>query len=93
MINAGLAFQDYIRSSNLLPFDRESHVGCWKNLTVRTSSSGEVMLILLIFAKELTPEQLQEVKNSLTATFSNLENPKIVSFFLIGEDNDNPLLL
>lgn len=53
MVKVALAFQDYIRGSSLKPFDPENHEGCWKNLTVRTSTNGQVLIILLISAKVL----------------------------------------
>ncbi|XP_021955567.1 tRNA (uracil-5-)-methyltransferase homolog A [Folsomia candida] len=81
MVKVALAFQDYIRGSSLKPFDPENHEGCWKNLTVRTSTNGQVLIILLISAKELKPEEFLEMKNSLIQTFSN-NDPQIASCFL-----------
>lgn len=48
MVQGALAFQEYIRSSNLDPHDPETHSGCWKQLTVRTTCDGQLMLVVLI---------------------------------------------
>jgi hypothetical protein len=48
MIDGALAFQDYVRKSDLNSYDPETHLGCWKQLTARTTEDGQLMLYIHI---------------------------------------------
>lgn len=51
MVDGALAFENYIRKTSYEPFDPETHSGVWKQLTVRTSSQGDLMLYVIVSRK------------------------------------------
>lgn len=51
MIDGALAFENYIKGTSYEPYDPETHHGVWKQLTVRTSSQGDLMLYIFISRK------------------------------------------
>lgn len=48
-----LATRDYALEHNLSFFDPKEHVGLLRNMVIRTSSAGDVMLIVLFFYEDL----------------------------------------
>lgn len=66
-------FEDYIRLSPLPPYVAETKSGFWHHLVVRVSMAGEVMIMVDMNTKNLTPQQLQYVKSDLSNFFFNGE--------------------
>ncbi|XP_065337282.1 tRNA (uracil-5-)-methyltransferase homolog A-like isoform X2 [Cloeon dipterum] len=63
------AFEQYVRTSPLSPFVPETHEGHWRQVTVRVSSRGDVLLLAVIHPQNLTDDQLEEVKTDLREFF------------------------
>lgn len=63
------AFEQYVRTSPLSPFVPETHEGHWRQVTVRVSSRGDVLLLAVIHPQNLTEEQLEAVKTDLREYF------------------------
>ncbi|XP_036613709.1 tRNA (uracil-5-)-methyltransferase homolog A [Trichosurus vulpecula] len=64
------AFQEYIRSTPYSVYSPETYEGHWRQLTVRTSRSGEVMAIIYFHPQKLSKEELAELKASLGQHFT-----------------------
>ncbi|KAM9330866.1 tRNA (uracil-5-)-methyltransferase homolog A [Gastrophryne carolinensis] len=65
------AFQEYIRSTSYAVYSPETYEGHWKQLTVRSSRGGHVMIIVYFHPQKLTKENLADLKSSLAAFFSD----------------------
>lgn len=100
---AVLIFQDFIRKSKLAPFSPADYTGYWRFLTVRDSTStGDVMLIVVMHPQNLTEEEIDQVKRDLIDHF-NSEGAvacgiKSLYFQLVikkrvGEDGSKPVHL
>ena len=75
-------FQSYIVSSHLPPYDKKTHKGFWRELTIRVYTTSEVMVILQVNAKEYPDDFVTEKKNivdliSKLAGERNQETPLI----------------
>ncbi|XP_026739133.1 tRNA (uracil-5-)-methyltransferase homolog A [Trichoplusia ni] len=100
---AVLLFQDFVRKSSLAPFSPADYSGYWRYLTVRDSTStGEVMLIVVMHPQELTESELDKIKSDLKEHFSSEEaiacGIKSLYFELalkrrVGEDGAKPVHL
>ncbi|XP_074062635.1 tRNA (uracil-5-)-methyltransferase homolog A isoform X2 [Macrotis lagotis] len=64
------AFQEYIRSTPYSVYSPETYEGHWRQLTVRTSRSGEIMAIVYFHPQKLSKEELAELKASLGQHFT-----------------------
>ncbi|XP_044530515.1 tRNA (uracil-5-)-methyltransferase homolog A [Gracilinanus agilis] len=64
------AFQEYIRSTPYPVYSPETYEGHWRQLTVRTSRSGEIMAIVYFHPQKLSPEELAGLKASLGQHFT-----------------------
>nr|DBA23109.1 TPA: hypothetical protein GDO54_014058 [Pyxicephalus adspersus] len=64
------AFQEYIRSTSYTVYSPETYEGHWKQLTVRSSRKGDVMVIVYFHPQKLSKEALADLKSSLRAFFS-----------------------
>ncbi|WAR03771.1 TRM2A-like protein [Mya arenaria] len=62
-------FQTYLDSSAYGAFHPETHIGHWRQLTVRSSRLGHLMVLLDFHPQQLTQEKLQEVRKSITEFF------------------------
>ena len=62
-------FQQYIRQSELKPYNTFDHTGYWKMLTVRTASSGEVMAVVHIHPQQLEDTEVKEEMSKLKDFF------------------------
>ncbi|ODN01495.1 tRNA (uracil-5-)-methyltransferase A [Orchesella cincta] len=79
MVQSALKFQDFVRQSKFEVYDPETHDGCFRQLTVRVTSKDDVMLMVLLSDKKITPEDFQSLKDELKNSFSK-ENIK--SFYV-----------
>ncbi|KAG1674637.1 tRNA (uracil-5-)-methyltransferase A [Nymphon striatum] len=69
-------FQNYIRQSDKIPFCAETHVGYWRQLTVRTTKTKDIMAIIVMHPQTMSEEELDE------------EKKEIVKYFTVGEAKD-----
>ncbi|KAM9987596.1 hypothetical protein ACTFIZ_000107 [Dictyostelium cf. discoideum] len=84
-------FNEYITEPNLgsnrKPFDKNSHSGFWRQLTVRDFTSGETMATIQFNHKGLTAEELETEKNNLKNYFKSLpEEQRITSLSVQAYD-------
>ncbi|KAI1901075.1 hypothetical protein AGOR_G00056400 [Albula goreensis] len=63
-------FQDYIRTTPFSVYSPETYEGHWKQLTVRTSRTGEIMIMVFFNPQKLQEEELKELKGSLRQYFT-----------------------
>ncbi|RUP50139.1 hypothetical protein BC936DRAFT_140227 [Jimgerdemannia flammicorona] len=61
------AMQNYVRSSDLEPYDRTTKQGYWRSLLVRTQRCGEIMIIVQFHPQDLTEERITEEKARIKA--------------------------
>ncbi|XP_076290388.1 tRNA (uracil-5-)-methyltransferase homolog A [Lasioglossum baleicum] len=61
--------EEFVRNSGLKPFQPVDHSGHWRQVTVRTTQSGDMMVIVGIHPQDLTQEQLDELKLQLKDLF------------------------
>ncbi|CAF2823089.1 unnamed protein product [Rotaria sp. Silwood2] len=64
-------FQDHIRSRSSPWYSGETHVGCWRQLTVRTSRLNHLMIMISFCQDQLSPEEIDEEKKSLLNYFTH----------------------
>lgn len=62
-------FETFVRSSGLPPFNNVSQVGYWKQLTVRTSRSGDCLAWIILHPQSMTDAEKEELKEKLKAHF------------------------
>uniref|UniRef100_A0A2A4IVR4 tRNA (uracil(54)-C(5))-methyltransferase n=1 Tax=Heliothis virescens TaxID=7102 RepID=A0A2A4IVR4_HELVI len=100
---AVLLFQEFVRQSKLAPFSPADYSGYWRYLTVRDSTStGEVMLIVVMHPQALTESELDDIKKGLIQHFNSEEaiacGIKSLYFELVvkrrvGEEGSKPVHL
>ncbi|XP_033342827.2 tRNA (uracil-5-)-methyltransferase homolog A [Megalopta genalis] len=61
--------EEFMRNSDLKPFQPVDHSGHWRQVTVRTTQCGHLMVIVGIHPQDLTGEQLEELKTQLKDFF------------------------
>lgn len=71
-------FENFAKETGYEPFDFVSHTGHWKQLTVRTSSTGEVLVWAILHPQDMTTDQRTELKNKMVQVFVETEtDPEI----------------
>ncbi|KAG2186857.1 hypothetical protein INT44_003084 [Umbelopsis vinacea] len=65
--------EQYIRQSEYPPYDRVSHEGVWRSLLVRSPKTGEVMVMVQLQEKDMTPEQLESEKKKIVEYWADFE--------------------
>ncbi|OAD52212.1 tRNA (uracil-5-)-methyltransferase like protein A [Eufriesea mexicana] len=65
-----VVLEEFIKNTELKPFDPVDHSGYWRQVTVRTTLCNDVMVIVGIHPQDLTPEKLEELKLQLKAFFT-----------------------
>ncbi|KAK6483707.1 tRNA (uracil-5-)-methyltransferase-like protein A-like [Huso huso] len=63
------AFQDYIRTTGFSVYSPETYEGHWKQLTVRTTRTNEIMAVVYFNPQKLSDAELEELKSSLGKYF------------------------
>ncbi|KAK1156596.1 hypothetical protein AOXY_G25588 [Acipenser oxyrinchus oxyrinchus] len=63
------AFQDYIRTTGFSVYSPETYDGHWKQLTVRTTRTKEIMAVVYFNPQKLSDAELEELKSSLGKYF------------------------
>ncbi|KAF7687173.1 hypothetical protein HF521_014401 [Silurus meridionalis] len=68
-----LAFQNYIRMTPYAVYSPETYEGHWRQLTVRTSRTNQIMAIIFFNPQKLSEEETVSVKESLRRYFTDGE--------------------
>lgn len=71
-------FEKFIQESDKLPYDPETYEGFWRQLTVRLSRKGDLMLIVVIHPQSLTDEELLKIKKDIKDFFISGEGKSCV---------------
>ncbi|XP_396538.2 tRNA (uracil-5-)-methyltransferase homolog A isoform X2 [Apis mellifera] len=61
--------EEFMKSTELTPFDPVDYSGYWRQVTVRTTLSDHLMVIVGIHPQDLTSEKLDELKLQLKTFF------------------------
>jgi 23S rRNA (uracil1939-C5)-methyltransferase len=77
-----LAIKAFCLKNNYSFFDLRNQNGLMRNLIIRTSTTGEVMLIVIFYENE--PEKIQELMNHIATEF-----PEITSLLYIVNEKAN----
>uniref|UniRef100_A0A4W4H912 tRNA (uracil(54)-C(5))-methyltransferase n=1 Tax=Electrophorus electricus TaxID=8005 RepID=A0A4W4H912_ELEEL len=64
------AFQKYIRTTPFPAYSPETYDGHWRQLTVRTSRTSQIMAMVFFHPQKLPEEELESLKNSLRQYFT-----------------------
>lgn len=67
------AFQDYIRSTPYSVYSPETYEGHWRQLTVRMSKTGQIMVIAHFNPQKLSEDDLADLKSTLARFFMEAE--------------------
>ncbi|KAK3919689.1 tRNA (uracil-5-)-methyltransferase-like protein A [Frankliniella fusca] len=62
-------FDTYIKTSDLAPFSSSS--GHWRNVVIRVNSNEEILIMVVLHPRELSPEAIEAVKLDLVDFFVN----------------------
>ncbi|XP_076046862.1 uncharacterized protein LOC143028527 isoform X1 [Oratosquilla oratoria] len=63
-------FEQYVRASPHKPFDPTNHEGVWRQLTVRTSNNGDLLIVVVIHPQDMTEDNLKELKEDIVKFFT-----------------------
>ncbi|CAF1648014.1 unnamed protein product [Adineta ricciae] len=63
-------FQDFIRSRSSPWYSAETHLGCWRQLTVRTSRLNYILMMISFCQGQLSPDEIEEEKKELVKYFT-----------------------
>ncbi|CAF0904041.1 unnamed protein product [Adineta steineri] len=63
-------FQDFIRSRSSPWYSAETHLGCWRQLTVRESRLNHLLLMIAFCQGQLTSEEIEQEKKDLLNYFT-----------------------
>ncbi|KAK7076233.1 tRNA methyltransferase 2, partial [Halocaridina rubra] len=64
-------FEEYVRNSEHKPYCPITHEGVWRQLTVRTSSNGDILIAVIIHPQEFNEEQLGDIKQNIVEYFQD----------------------
>ena len=71
-------FEAFVRESGLGPFNHVNHLGYWKQLTVRTSRTGEILVWAILHPQNLSQEEKNKLKKNLVERFvGNVDDASI----------------
>ncbi|XP_076242673.1 tRNA (uracil-5-)-methyltransferase homolog A [Calliopsis andreniformis] len=65
--------EEFVRNSELKPFQPVDHSGHWRQVTVRTTLGDDLMVIMGIQSQNVSPEKLEELKSQLKDFFETGE--------------------
>ncbi len=77
-----LSVKDFATKNNYEFYDVRNHVGFLRNLVIRTSTTGEFMIILLVAKND--KEKIEEIMNHILSEF-----PTVTSLFYIVNSKKN----
>ena len=72
-------FETYVRSSGLAPFNNVSQTGNWKQLTVRSSAGGDLMVWVILSPQGLAEEDKVKIREGLKSHFGEGSEVKVTS--------------
>ncbi|XP_039249548.2 tRNA (uracil-5-)-methyltransferase homolog A-like [Styela clava] len=75
-------FQEFIRSSDKDCYNPQTYEGHWRQLTVKTTLSGEAMAIVITSQKDLIEEEEIKERNALKEHFKSEPENQLVSTLL-----------
>lgn len=76
--------EEYIRSTLYDPFNPMTHDGVWRQVTLRTSSNGDCMVIVHVHPQQLEPGDIQAIKDGLIDYCStNGEEAGVTSLYCV----------
>ncbi|XP_062874188.1 tRNA (uracil-5-)-methyltransferase homolog A isoform X1 [Trichomycterus rosablanca] len=67
------AFQKYIRTSPYAVYSPETYEGHWRQLTVRTSRTSQIMAMVFFNPQKLSVEEIEALKSSMKQFFTDGE--------------------
>ena len=71
-------FETFAREIGYAPFSHTSHQGYWKQLTVRTSRTGEILLWAILHPQNLSKEEKDDLEKKMIDTFvANVDDASI----------------
>ncbi|XP_036382403.1 tRNA (uracil-5-)-methyltransferase homolog A [Megalops cyprinoides] len=80
-------FQDYIRTTPYSVYSPETYEGHWKQLTVRTTRTSQIMAMVFFNPQKLQEEELNALKSSLRQYFTDGAGKKsgVTSLYFVRE--------
>ncbi|KAK2845329.1 hypothetical protein Q7C36_010183 [Tachysurus vachellii] len=66
-----VAFQNYIRSTPYAVYSPETYEGHWRQLTVRTSRTSQIMAVVFFHPQKLDEDEITSLKESLKHYFTD----------------------
>lgn len=69
--HTALTFQNYIRSTPYAVYSPETYEGHWRQLTVRTSRTNQIMAVVFFHPQKLTEDETASLKASLRNYFAD----------------------
>eukprot|EP00041_Stephanoeca_diplocostata_P032347 m.1034982 g.1034982 ORF g.1034982 m.1034982 type:complete len:616 (+) comp24136_c1_seq15:90-1937(+) len=82
-IKLAAAIQAMIRESSLKYYNREIHEGFWRQVTIRTSSSGELMCIVMVKKRDQDEDIVAAEISKLKTTLAEMQDPVVTSSYLV----------
>ena len=73
MVQVTKHFEAFVRSSGLEPLNNISQKGYWKQLTVRTSNSGDCLVWVILHPQDMSQEAKDALKQKLKAHFEQFK--------------------
>ena len=70
-------FEEFLRQSDLAPFDFVEHKGHWKTLTVRTTRKGDLLVWAILESQDLDVVAKERVKDALKTFFAASEDEAV----------------
>lgn len=77
-------FRDYAHASGLPFYDHVAHQGFFRNVMIRTASTGEIMVVLQVADEDTS--KIEEVLNALVEKFPNITS---LNYFINKKRNDS----
>ncbi|KAM8886743.1 tRNA (uracil-5-)-methyltransferase homolog A isoform 1-T3 [Spinachia spinachia] len=81
------AFQKFIRTTSYSVYSPETYEGHWKQLTVRTTRSGQAMAVAFFNPQKLQEEEVHALKSSMKTYFTEGEggDSGVTSLYFVRE--------
>lgn len=82
-IKLAAVIQAMVRESPLKYYNREIHEGFWRQVTIRTSSTGEVMCTVMVKKRDQDEETVAREISKLKKALTTLQDPVVSSLYLV----------
>jgi len=76
------SFESFVRTSGLKPLNNISQTGHWKQLTVRTSRNGDVMVWAILHPQDMSDEDKKDLREKFTDHFQNDQSVSVTSLHI-----------